>query len=103
MRLKGRTSVQFVFPQLGHFILPPRKADPFGITVTRMPSAPAVACCAHSSSNLSARKRLLHSLQSTNGSLNVSSCPEYFQTKLFRMIEESSPSISSRSYTIHRH
>src|SRR5918911_2176631 len=84
IRLKGLGSVRSKEPQLGH-------ADC---------DSPFLSARV---SSLSARRRVLHSRQSTSGSLNVSSWPEYFQTRRLRMMEESMPSMSSRSCTIQRH
>ncbi len=55
-----------------------------------------------SSASLSARKRCLHVRQSTSGSLNPPTCPEASHTCGWRMIEESSARMSSRSCTIAR-
>src|SRR5215510_2890546 len=75
IRLNCRGSVKFLEPHSGH--LPP--------------------------SILSALNRALHWRQSTSGSENVASCPEYFQASLFIRIPASSPTTSSRSYTTERH
>ncbi len=79
--LKGRGSVQSCEPHFGQ--------------ATEASSAPSPE--PNSSTSLSARKRDWHLRQSTSGSLKVASCPEYFQTRRLRMIEESMPSMSSRS------
>src|ERR1043165_891553 len=96
MRLKGRDSVNFVEPQFGHLSLPSRIAVATDSPQNRgipVPAARASAMliCLYSSNSLSARQRFLHSRQSVSGSLNVASCPEYFQTARLRMMLESIP------------
>ena len=51
-------------------------------------------------SRWSARKRCLHVRQSTSGSVKPPTCPDASQTCGWRMIEESSATMSSRSCTI---
>ncbi len=51
----------------------------------------------------SARKRSLQLRQSTIGSLKPATCPETSHTRGFMMIAASSPTMSSRSWTISRH
>ena len=54
------------------------------------------------SSSLSARKRSLQVRQSTSGSVKPSTWPDASQTRGWRMIAESSATMSSRSCTIAR-
>ena len=68
IKLNCLDSVRSVEPQLGHLTF-------FSLIAASMPVEPAP-----SYSSLSARRRVLHSRQTASGSLNVSSCPEYFQT-----------------------
>ena len=51
----------------------------------------------------SARYRSLVARQSTIGSLNPPTCPDASQTFGFMMIEQSSPTMSSRIWTLSRH
>ena len=57
----------------------------------------------YASTRWSARKRLWQLVHSVSGSVKTPTCPEASQTLRGKMTDESSPTMSSRLWTIVRH